>query len=414
MRLRDDPVASAGLGTVRLGVAALSIGAFACNQPAATSDSPEPTASPTASCSTAPVSGAPALRAELVATALEEPVDLQSSGDRSRLFVVERAGRIRLLRDGALQATPFLDIRDRVQSEVTREQGLLGLAFHPRFAENGRFFVNYTSREGETHIAEFRAAAGADSVDPATERTVLLAEQPFSSHCGGQLRFGPDGLLYIALGDGGSAGDPLGNAQSLGSLLGKILRIDIDGTPYVIPSTNPFVLNSRARREIWALGLRNPWRFAFDGSTGDLVIADVGQRNVEEIDVGVAARHGGENYGWAVTEGSACFPPGTGCSAEGLERPVVEYTHSEGCAVTGGVVYRGCRMPGYAGTYFYGDFCRGFVRSFRLEGGHATDERDWTEVLGVHENLTSFGTDAEGEVYMLELGGSVYKIGPAG
>ena len=242
----------------------------------------------------------------------------------------------------------------------------------------------------------------------------MVAEQPFSSHCGGQLRFGPDGLLYIALGDGGSAGDPLGNAQSLGSLLGKILRIDVEGTPYVIPINNPFVANSRARREIWALGLRNPWRFAFDGLTGDLYIGDVGQRNVEEIDIGVAARHGGENYGWALTEGRSCFPPGSDCSAAGLDLPVVQYTHAEGCAVTGGVVYRGCRMPGYAGTYFYGDFCSGFVRSFRFEAGRAVDERDWTPMLGARESLTSFGTDAFGEVYMLELGGSVYKIVPAG
>lgn len=385
-----------------------------CGGSQGTDEPSEPSAVASLSCSAPPVTGTPSLRAELVATSLREPVDLQSAGDRSRVYVAERQGRIRLLRDGTLQDAPFLDISDRVSSQVTREQGFLGLAFHPRFAENGRFFVNYTSLAGETHIAEFRAAAGADTVDPATERTVLVAEQPFSSHCGGQLRFGPDGLLYIGLGDGGSAGDPLGNAQSLGSLLGKILRIDVEGTPYVIPINNPFVANSRARREIWALGLRNPWRFAFDALTGDLFIADVGQRNVEEIDVGAAMRHGGENYGWAVTEGGACFPPGASCSTAGLDLPVIQYTHAEGCAVTGGVVYRGCRMPGYAGTYFYGDFCSGFVRSFRFEAGRAVDERDWTPMLGARESLTSFGTDAFGEVYMLELGGSVYRIVPAG
>ena len=398
----------------QLAMATVALPALSCGGAKATDGPSDLSAVATASCSASPVAGAPSLRAELVATTLDEPTDLQTSGDRSRLYVVERRGRIRLLRNGTLLATPFLDISDRVGSETTREQGLLGLAFHRHFADNGRFFVNYTSLLGESHIAEFKAAAGAETADPATERTVMVAEQPFSSHLGGQLRFGPDGLLYIGLGDGGSAGDPQGNAQSLASVLGKILRIDIDGVPYVIPIGNPFVLNSRARREIWALGLRNPWRFAFDSLTGDLYIGDVGQRHVEEIDVGVAARHGGENYGWAVTEGRACFPPGTGCATAGLDLPVVQYTHAEGCAVTGGVVYRGCRMPGHAGVYFYGDFCSGFVRSFRFEGGKAVDERDWTGVLGPHEGLTSFGTDAEGEVYILELGGSLYKIVPAG
>ncbi len=367
----------------------------------------------TPSCSATPVMGRPALRAELVVTSLEEPVDLQTPGDRSRLFVVERSGRIRLIRAGLLVATPFLDIRDRVGTEVTLEQGLLGLAFHPRFSENGRFYVNYTSRASQTHIAEFRATPEADTADPATERTLLVQEQPFYSHLGGQLRFGPEGLLYIGLGDGGSAADPMGNGQSLGTLLGKILRIDPDGFPYVIPSTNPFVSNARARREIWAFGLRNPWRFAVDPVTRDLYIGDVGQRRYEEIDVGLAARGGGENYGWAATEGGSCFPPEAGCSAGSYTLPVVQYGHGEGCAVTGGVVYRGCRMPGYAGTYFYGDYCSGFVRSFRLQDGRAVEEQDFTGSLGPRKGLTSFGTDAEGEIYMLELGGSVYRIVPA-
>jgi glucose/arabinose dehydrogenase len=348
-----------------------------------------------------------------VAGSLEQPTDLQNAGDRSRLFVVERAGRIRLLRNGSVVPTPFLDITDHVETTTTAEQGCLGLAFHPRFAENGRFYVAYTSLSGDTHVAEFRAGAGADAVEPSTERTVLVVQPPFSSHLGGQLRFGPDGMLYIGLGDGGSAGDPLGNVQSLGNLLGKLLRMDVEGQPYVVPSSNPFVQSTSARPEIWALGLRNPWRFAFDGATGDLFIGDVGQGHVEEIDVGLATRRGGENYGWPVTEGSECFPPGAECSKTGLTLPVAEYTHVEGCAVVGGVVYRGCRMPGYGGTYFYGDFCRGFVRSFRFQNGRAVEERDWTEAVGPRKGLTSFGTDAEGEVYMLELGGSVYRIVPA-
>jgi hypothetical protein len=367
----------------------------------------------TPACSAAPVAGRPALRAQLVASGLDEPTDLQTPGDRSRLFVVERTGRIRVIRQGALLPTPFLDISDRVNTSVTQEQGLLGLAFHPRFAENGRFYVNYTSLASETRIVEFRANPATDTADPATERTLLSFEQPFYSHLGGQLRFGPDGFLYIALGDGGSAADPLGNGQSLDSILGKILRVDPEGNPYVIPLSNPFATNSRARREIWALGLRNPWRFAFDSVGGDLYVADVGQGRYEEVNVGRAARQGGENYGWAVTEGDACFPPDAHCPRESLVAPVIQYHHGEGCSVIGGVVYRGCRMPGYAGTYIYGDYCRGFIRSFRLQDGRAVEEDDFTATLGSHPGLTSFGTDAEGEVYILELGGNVYRIEPA-
>jgi glucose/arabinose dehydrogenase len=334
-----------------LSCAVLGAGCQSTSEPAGP-DGPAGASSVAAACPATPVAGRPSLQAELVTDALEQPVDLQTPGDPRHLFVVERAGRIRLIRDGQLAPAPFLDIRDRVSTEVTQEQGMLGLAFHPRYKENGRFYVNYTSRANQTHIVEFRATPGSDTADPGTERTLLVEEQPFYSHLGGQLRFGPDGLLYIGLGDGGSAADPQGNAQALGTLLGKILRIDPDGSPYVIPSTNPFVQNARARREIWALGLRNPWRFSFDPVTRDLYIGDVGQRRYEEIDVGLAARGGGENYGWAVTEGSACFPLDAPCSPGSYTLPVVQYGHDEGCAVVGGVVYRGCRMPGYAGTYF--------------------------------------------------------------
>jgi glucose/arabinose dehydrogenase len=345
---------------------------------------------------------------------VERPVDLQSApGDRARLFVLEKAGRIRLLQNGAVAATPFLDITDRVNSSGI-EQGLVGLVFHPRFAENGRFFVNYTDRGDTTHLAEFRAGTGASTVDPATERTILLQEQPYANHNGGQLAFARDGFLYVALGDGGSAGDPEGSGQNLGTLLGKILRIDVDrAQPYAVPADNPFVGRAGARPEIWAYGLRNPWRFAFDRATDDLLIADVGPSAIEEIDAEPAPRRGGQNYGWNLTEGSRCFIPSSGCPTAGITFPVVEYTHGEGCSVTGGVVYRGCRMPAYAGTYFYGDFCTGFVSSFRLQNGQATDQRDWTAQLGRRQRLSSFGVDAEGEVYMLELGGAIYKIIPA-
>ena len=380
------------------------------------SESTSPTPLPTPSsgaCSTAPVAGQPALRADLVVSSLDRPVDLQTPGDRSRLFVVEQRGRIQLIRERKVVATPFLDITDRVGSSGN-EQGLLGLAFHPRFSANGRFFVNYTDRSGDTHIAEFRSGLGADAVDPTTERTLLVQDQPFANHNGGQLAFGGDGFLYIGLGDGGSAGDPQGSGQNLGTLLGKLLRIDVDRTePYAIPADNPFAGRAGARPEIWAFGLRNPWRFAFDRVTGDLLIGDVGQGAVEEVDAEPAPRRGGQNYGWNVAEGSRCFNPATGCSLDGISLPVLEYGHGEGCSITGGVVYRGCRMPGYAGTYFYGDYCTGFVRTFRLESGRAVDQRDFTAQVGARKSLSAFGTDADGEIYMLELGGSVYQIVPA-
>ena len=241
-----------------------------------------------------------------------------------------------------------------------------------------------------------------------------MQDQPFANHNGGQLAFGSDGFLYIGLGDGGSAGDPLGSGQNLGTLLGKLLRIDVDRTePYAIPAANPFAGSAGARPEIWAFGLRNPWRFAFDRVSGDLLIGDVGQGAVEEIDAEPAPRRGGQNYGWNVTEGSRCFDPAAGCSQAGITLPVVEYGHGEGCSITGGVVYRGCRMPGYSGTYFYSDYCSGFVRAFRLEGGRPVDQRDFTAQLGPRRNLSAFGTDADGEIYMLELGGSIYQIVPA-
>jgi hypothetical protein len=326
---------------------------------------------------------------------------------------VEQPGRIRIIRDGALVGTPFLDVSARISAGG--ERGLLGLAFHPGYAQNGRFFVNYTDRNGDTHIAEFRGGPGADTADAASERLILFVAQPFSNHNGGGLAFGRDGMLYIGLGDGGSGGDPFRNGQSLDSHLGKMLRIDVDrGTPYAVPADNPFVATAGARGEIWAYGLRNPWRFAFDRTTGDLLIADVGQGDWEEVDVGLASRRGGENYGWNVTEGTHCFSPRSGCDTAGITLPILEYDHGEGCSVTGGVVYRGCRLPGYQGTYFYSDYCSAFVRSFRLEAGRATDRRDWTMALGRGlDRPTSFGVDADGEAYIVDQDGEIYRIVPA-
>jgi glucose/arabinose dehydrogenase len=375
---------------------------------------PTPTPTPTSgSCAAGPVvPGTPTLAAQLVASGLDNPLDLQSAaGDRERLFVLEQAGRIRLVRGGQLVAAPFLDIVSRVASGG--ERGLLGLAFHPQYATNRRFYVNYTDGGGDTNISEFRATS-ADAADPGSERIVLEVAQPFANHNGGGLTFGSDGFLYIGLGDGGSGGDPFRNGQSLMTPLGKLLRIDVDrGQPFAVPSDNPFVSTPGAFPAIWAYGLRNPWRFAFDRATGDLYIADVGQNRIEEIDVGLATRRGGENYGWNVMEGRSCFSPANGCNTSGLVLPVLQYDHNTGCSVTGGVVYRGCRMPGYAGTYFYGDFCTGIIRSFRLQGGQVAEERDHSTTVGRNVSMvSSFGVDVDGEVYVVAYEGELYRIVP--
>jgi hypothetical protein len=361
------------------------------------------------------VGGQPALTTTLVVRGLSSPLDFQvPPGDRARAFVVEQTGRIRIVRGGAVVATPFLDVASRISTGG--ERGLLGLAFHPQYASNGRFFVNYTDRNGDTHISEFRAQPpSADTVDPGTERQLLFVAQPFANHNGGRLAFGADGMLYAGLGDGGSGGDPLGNGQNLSTALGKLLRMDVDhGSPFAVPSDNPFLARAGAFPAIWAYGLRNPWRFAFDRANDDLYIADVGQDAVEEVDFAPAPRRGGEDYGWNVMEGSRCFQPASGCSQAGLTLPVLEYTHADGCSITGGVVYRGCRLPGYAGTYFYSDFCTAFVRSFRMVGGQVTDRRDWTAALGKGLNApVGYGVDDEGEVYIVDQDGEVYKIVPA-
>jgi glucose/arabinose dehydrogenase len=387
--------------------------AAGCGGDGSSEPQPSPSATAGACAGGAPVAGTPALTAQRVVGGIEAPVDLQAPPeDRARLFVVEQAGRIRIVRNGAVAAT-FLDIVGRVGSGG--ERGLLGLAFHPRYADNGRFFVNYTDRSGDTHISEFRVSSNADAADPGSERELLVVLQPFANHNGGGLAFGNDGKLYIALGDGGSGGDPFGNGQDLGTPLGKILRIDVDaGTPFAVPSDNPFLGTTGAFPAVWAYGLRNPWRISFDRSTGDLFIGDVGQGVMEEVDVGLSSRRGGENYGWNIMEGTHCFNPPGGCATAGLTLPVVEYTHGAGCSVTGGYVYRGCRMPGYHGTYFYGDYCTALVRSFRLENGRAVDQRDWTSSLSRDvDAISSFGVDGEGEVYIVDHSGEVFRIVPA-
>jgi glucose/arabinose dehydrogenase len=399
-----------GFGVCALGVAVAAL--VACSDNGA-QISPSPSPSPTAAACGAgtPVAGFPALTARLVAGGFQQPLDLKvAPGDRERLYVVEQGGRIRIVRGGQLTASPFLDISNRIS--CCGERGLLGLAFHPKFATNRRFFVNYTDGRGDTHIAEFRAAS-AEQADAASEKLILFVAQPFANHNGGGLAFGNDGYLYVGLGDGGSGGDPLGNGQSLSTFLGKMLRLDVDSaSPYAIPTSNP-IRTTGALREIWAYGLRNPFRFSFDPATGDLYIGDVGQNSIEEIDIGLASRMGGENYGWNTTEGSACFSPSRGCVTTGITMPVAEYGHDEGCSVTGGVVYRGCRMPGLVGTYFYGDYCSAFVRSFRYAAGQVTERRDWTPGLKGIDQISSFGTDADGEVYVVDYQGEVYQLVPS-
>ena len=343
---------------------------------------------------------------ELVRTGLARPVAVRAAGDGSgRLFIVEQPGRIRIIDDGGLRQIPFLDIANRVR-DAANEQGLLGLAFHPNYASNGRFFVNYTDLSGDTVVAEYtRSAGNANLSDPSSEAIIMTIAQPFSNHNGGDLAFGPDGYLWIATGDGGSGGDPQGNGQNPEALLGKLLRVDIDnGSTYAIPPDNPFADDPEASDEIWALGLRNPWRFSFDRETGDLYIGDVGQSSFEEIDFESGSNPGGRNYGWNTMEGSSCFAT-SNCSADGLTLPVAEYSHGSGCSVTGGYVYRGKRFPALRGLYFYGDYCSGTVWAFA--------PGEWTvAVVGqTGASISSFGEDEDGELYLTDLrAGSLYLV----
>jgi len=343
---------------------------------------------------------------QTVVSGLERPTDLADAGE-GRLLVLEQPGRVRLVLDGGLQADPFLDITDRVGAQGN-EQGLLGIAFHPRFAENGFFYLDYTNRAGTTVVSRFQALADGMRADPASEKILLTIEQPYANHNGGSLAFGPDGMLYIGTGDGGSAGDPQGNGQKLTTLLGKLLRIDVDGgDPYAIPADNPFADGQRGRGEIWAYGLRNPWRFSFDRLTGDLWIADVGQNAWEEINFQPAGAPGGVNYGWNFREGAHPYrgEPPAGLS---LTDPVAEYPHPEGCSVTGGFVYRGEKLPEFYGVYLYGDYCNGRVWGLLRQPDDSWQSRLLFET-GTY--LSSFGEDASGELYLLDQrSGSVLTL----
>jgi glucose/arabinose dehydrogenase len=343
------------------------------------------------------------------------PVNITNAGDSSgRLFIVEQAGAIKIVKNGVLQVIPFLDISDRVLSGG--EQGLLSVVFPFGYASKGYFYVNYTrNTDGTTVVSRFRVTTNPDIADPATEEIILTIEQPFANHNGGQLAFSPkDGYLYIGMGDGGSGGDPNNYAQNLNvlpgnkKLLGKLLRIDVESgaTPYAIPVDNPLLKGTRS--EIWALGLRNPWRFSFDRITADLYIGDVGQATREEIDFQPSSSAGAENYGWHILEGSLCFNPLSGCiPPKNYSPPIIEYNHSAGCSVTGGFVYRGSEFSLLNGIYFYGDFCTGKIWGLKRNGGF------WKKVLRFNTPLqiSSFGEGEDGSIYVADYAtGNIYKI----
>ena len=359
-----------------------------------------------------PPDGTVAVGLEPVATGLNNPLYLTAPpGDAERLFIVEQAGIIRIVKGGTLLPDPFLDISARVSSGG--ERGLFGIAFDPGYATNGRFVVHYTDTSGNTTLSVFHVSADPDRADPASETIVLTAQQPFSNHNGGQILFGPDGYLYLGLGDGGSEGDPLGNGQKITDLLADILRLDVSsGTSAVPPADNPFAGRSDAAPAIWSYGLRNPWRFSFDRATGDLYIADVGQDAWEEVDVAtVAAGIGkGVDYGWNIMEGTHCYRTSP-CDTTGLTLPMLEYDHGQGCSITGGYVYRGAAIPALQGHYFYGDYCSGWVRSFRFQDGQAVDQAQWP-TLAPGGAVLSFGEDQAGELYVLSGSGSVFRIVP--
>jgi len=395
------------------GALVLAASAFGCGDDTIV-DPPTGSNNTAGLCGTAsPVTRETALTTTRVASGFRQPLDLQSPAGDCRIFVVEQGGRIRILRNGAVVPTAFLDIAGRIASGG--ERGLLGLAFHPRYGENGRFFVYYTDRNGDIHIAEFRASpASGDVADANSEKLILLiGHRQFGNHNGGAIAFGPDGFLYFAVGDGGSGGDPNGNGQNLGSHLGKMLRVDIDSaSPYAVPRDNPFVSRTGALPEIFYYGLRNPWRFTIDRTAGNVIIADVGQSAVEEISLG--SLRGGENFGWNTTEGTSCFRPSSGCNTSGLVMPIAEYRHNVGQSITGGHVYRGRRMPFLQGTYFYADYETPLVRSLRVQGGVAVDQRDRTGEVGAGLNaVSSFGVDADGEMYIVDHDGEIYRIEPS-
>lgn len=388
-----------------------------------------------ASCAQVRAGGETPLTTVRIASGLTLPIYVTAApGDPTRVFVLEKTGRIRVItaidsNTPVLQSTSFLDIDARVggSASIGGERGLLGLAFHPDYLNNGFFYVNYTNNSGDTRVSRFQVTGDpttSNSADPDSELILLTFDQPQTNHNGGCLKFGPDNMLYIGSGDGGGADDlhgEFGNGQDTGNLLGNILRLNVDIAAPYIPADNPFVGEGNPLDEIWAYGLRNPWRFAFDRANGDLYITDVGQLLREEVNY-ISGGAGGQNYGWRCMEGNNCFisPSGPNCTCGGdnLTDPIHEYGHGLGCSITGGEVYRGCAIPDLQGTYFFADYCSASIWSFRVVGGAVTDFRVRTSELdppgGLNiRNITSFGLDDQGEIYLCDQAdGEVFKIVP--
>jgi glucose/arabinose dehydrogenase len=362
---------------------------------------------PTIPADLAPLQG---IALQTVASGIPFPVYATSLPGDPRVFVVERQGRIVIVDgDGTVRSEPFLDLLDRVGSGGI-ENGLLGMAFHPDYASNGRFFVYYTDSELDSRVSEFSSSGlAANTASPSSEQILFEVGQDGIRHRAGMMEFGPDGYLWIAMGDGGLGDD---SAQNLQMMQGNIHRIDVDsGSPYAIPPTNPFADGAQGRPEIWSYGLRNPWRFSIDFPTRTIYIGDVGQATWEEINV-ASIDTPGLDFGWPNFEGTQCYQPSDGCGMTGWEEPVIQYDHGAGCSVTGGYVYRGTQIPELYGHYFYADWCNGMVRSFEFVDGQATDERDWTSDLEGAGQVASFGIDGNGELLIVNSNGTVSRIVP--
>ena len=400
--------ASASFGRLEAGsytIAAAIVGSvLTTNNPSPEKQTLTLTGSDTLAASVTYSSTPPQLAAKLVVDGLTQPVYLTAPEGDARQFIVERGGRVKLLINGVVQATPFLDISSRVNN--VGERGMLSMTFDPAYATNGYVYVFYVGLNGNVIVERIASTPGAN-VAGASAGIVISIPHGGSEHHGGMIAFGPDGMLYLAPGDGGCCGDPKNNAQNLGIMLGKILRLDVRSLPYKVPADNPFLTTAGALPEIWAYGLRNPWRFAFDPTSSMLFIGDVGQDAYEEVDA-VSTKSSGINYGWPFTEGNACYNPTVNCTAgRSLTLPVIDYPHSDGCSVIGGFVYRGAAIPELTGHYLYADFCKGWLRSFQLVGGRVSDTRNWS---GVSLPFTSsFGRDGAGELYLIG-GTKIWKL----
>ena len=378
------------------------------------------------------------LSSVLIADGYKKPVFITSYPNNAKLlYIVEQAGLIKIINDGKKLSRPFFDINKRVvnPNRPGDERGLLGFAFHPNHTNNGKFYINYMDNDGNTIISEFSTNSELRA-DHKSERIILKLKQPYGNHNGGDIQFGPDGYLYISIGDGGKAGDPLNAGQDLSSLFGKIIRIDIEQKPYGIPKSNPFFGQKGKREEIWAWGLRNVWRFSFDKQTGDKYLADVGQNKWEEVNFEPASSKGGLNYGWRIMEANHCYDPKENCPTEGLIKPIIEYpndanhpafafriieelsfseTDVEGCSVTGGYVYRGQKIKSMQGQYIFGDYCSGNIWTLKVVNGKAINFKNRTEEINIGGGefttyISSFGQDSDGEIYIIDYNGGIYKL----